>query len=83
MFITKQYDVNLTDDEMPLALISMLNRRFGIEAVVSSVRHNSALTIEVQGTEDQHRRVMQWHNAPHTSRPDLQGKPPVAKGQRR
>jgi hypothetical protein len=80
---TAEIDINLADGEMPLELVGMLNRRFGVQATVSAVQHNSALTIEVIGTEDQLRRVKHWHNAPHTPRPDLLGKPPVSKGERR
>lgn len=80
---TKYFDVLLADDEQPADLVRLLHDRFGVAVQVSDDQYNGALTIKVQGSPDQLRRVKHWHNAPRGPRPDLQGKPPVAKGEKR
>jgi len=79
----RKYDVLLQDNETPEQVRDMIEERFGVVAVVSPIQFNCAHTMVVEGTAEQHRRIVQWHNAPHAPRPDLRGKPPVAKGQKR
>lgn len=79
----KKYDVLLADDETPEQVRGMIEKRFGVVARASDVQFNCAHTMVVEGTDDQHRRITHWHNASHAPRPDLTGKPPVAKGQQR
>ena len=79
----KKYDINLLPDESPDDVVMMLEGRFGVTASYNEEQWNSAATIVVEGTAKQHRMIAQWHNAPHTPRPDLQGRPPVGKGENR
>lgn len=79
---TKEFDVLLRDDETPQALAAMLEARFG--AVVEPVNSGApCLTLRVTGTDAQVRGVAGWYHNDGRTRPDLIGKPPVAKGQRR
>lgn len=80
---TKEFDVLLQDDESPDDVVLLLQERFGVDADWELGGYNSAITMYITGTEDQLRRVTQWHNASHKPRPDLVGKPPVAKGEQR
>lgn len=79
----KKYDVNLLPDEAPDDVVADLEGRFGVTAAYADEQWNSSVTIVVEGTQAQHSRVTQWHNASHAPRPDLVGKPPVGKGEKR
>lgn len=78
-----EIDVVLQDEEDGEKICAELAQRFGVVARVSPEQYNSTCTIELTGRTDQLMRVRQWHNASHKPRPDLVGKRPVARGEKR
>jgi hypothetical protein len=79
----RKYDVLLQDGETAEQVRDMLENRFGVTAAISPQQWNCAPTLVVDGSIKQLMQVTQWHNAPRAPRPDLQGTPPVAKGEKR
>lgn len=77
-----EIDVVLLGGETLDQVIAEIKRKTGATAQ-ESAPYNSAYTLIVSGTPAQIRSVRRWHNASHKPRPDLVGKPPVAKGQKR
>lgn len=78
-----ELDVVLLGEEQPHDVAHLLADRFGVDAHVNPVQYNSATTLLIMGSHDQLRRVKHWYAAKRTPRPDLQGVPPVGKGERR
>lgn len=78
-----ELDVLLAEDETPAQLRSYLRTRFQVEVEEAPVQFNSALTLLITGSREQLNRVKAWHAANRKPRPDLVGKPPVGKGEKR
>lgn len=79
-----EIDVVLFGEETVQGVIDALDKRFGVTAVVAPQQYNASVTLEIHySTDDQLRRLTDWHNASRSPRKDLKGVPPVAKGERR
>lgn len=75
-------DVVLNDGETPDDIVALLNKRFDVRAELDSTSSGAGghPTFVITGSAQALKRVRRWWNHVPWSRPDLQGKPPVAKG---
>lgn len=78
-----ELDVLLVDGEDVDHLRHYLRTRFQVEVQQAPEDFNSAVTLLITGSREQLNRVKQWHAANRKPRPDLAGKPPVGKGEKR
>lgn len=78
-----EIDIVLMPGEDEPLLRSYLRTRFGVQVTRSPEQYSSAVTYEITGPDQALGRVKSWHNAKRQSRPDLAGKPPVGKGEKR
>lgn len=58
---TKRFDVNLADGETPADVARLLEGQFMVTVVEAKQQHNSALTVDIIGTEAQLFEVERWH----------------------